>query len=72
MAGMLSRVLEVVVASIFAGTLLPLGLYYIVSATVTGLPPVVGIFFTVVLPILIITGLALEFMPKEIKSKIGL
>lgn len=72
MGSMLTRVLEVTIAALFAGTLLPIGLYYIVSATITGIPPVVTIFFTIVLPILVITGVALDFMPKEIKSKVGL
>lgn len=72
MTGMLSRVLEVVIASLFAGLLLPTALYYIVSATITGIPAPVLLFFSVVLPILIISGLALEFMPQEIKSKMGI
>lgn len=72
MPGMLARVMEVVVSSIFAGILLPTALYYIVSATITGIPAPVLLFFTIVLPILIITGIALEFMPKEIKSKMGI
>jgi hypothetical protein len=52
--------------------LIPVGLQAIASANMTGVNSAVSSIFTVVLPILVILGLALAFMPQELKDKVGL
>lgn len=52
--------------------LIPVGLVAIADANLTGVNAAVASIFTVVLPILVILGLALAFMPPELKSKVGL
>lgn len=60
------------ISLIIAGILMPTGLAAIASATLTGVNASVATIFTVVLPILAILGLALAYMPEELKEKIGL
>lgn len=52
--------------------LIPVGLQAIAEANMTGVNSAVASIFTVVLPILVILGLALAFMPPELKAKVGL
>lgn len=59
-------------AFIVAALLFPMGLQFITDANLTGVNASVATIFTVVLPVLGILGLALAFMPPELKSKIGL
>lgn len=60
------------VALIVTALMVPLGLQQIATANMTGVNTAVASVFTIVLPILVIVGLALSFMPPELKSKIGM
>lgn len=60
------------VAFIAAAYMMPIGLQAIASANLTGVNAAVASIFTVVLPILGVLGLALAFMPEELKTKVGL
>lgn len=59
-------------AFIITALLFPMGLQFIAEANMTGVQAAVATVFTVVLPVLGILGLALAFMPPELKSKVGL
>lgn len=59
-------------AFIVTALLFPMGLQFIADANMTGVQSTVATIFTVVLPVLGILGLALAFMPPELKSKIGI
>ncbi len=60
------------ISFIVAAYMMPIGLQAIVEANMTGVSTAVASIFTVVLPILGILGLALAFMPPELKERIGL
>lgn len=60
------------IAFIAVAYLMPVALQAISEANMTGVNTAVASIFTVVLPILGILGLALAFMPPELKSKVGL
>ena len=60
------------IAFIATAYLMPIGLQAVATANMTGVNSAVASIFTVVLPILGILGLALAFMPTELKSKIGI
>lgn len=60
------------IAFIAVAYLMPVALQAIAEANMTGVNSAVSSIFTVVLPILGILGLALAFMPPELKSKVGL
>lgn len=60
------------IAFIVVAYLMPIGLQAIAEANLTGVASAVASIFTVVMPILGILGLALAFMPPELKSKVGL
>ena len=60
------------IAFIATAYLMPIGLQAVATANLTGVNVAVASIFTVVLPILGILGLALAFMPPELKSKVGL
>jgi len=60
------------IAFIAAAYLMPIGLQAIATANMTGVNAAVASIFTVVLPILGILGLALAFMPPELKEQIGI
>lgn len=60
------------VAMIATAYIIPISLQAIAEANMTGVNNAVASIFTVVLPILGILGLALAFMPPELKSKVGI
>lgn len=60
------------IAMIATAYLIPLSLQAIAEANLTGVNAAVASIFTIVLPILAILGVALAFMPPELKSKVGL
>jgi hypothetical protein len=60
------------IAMIATAYLIPLSLQAIAEANLTGVNAAVSSIFTIVLPILAILGVALAFMPPELKSKVGL
>lgn len=60
------------VAFVAAAYLMPIGLQAIAEANLTGVNAAVASIFTIVLPILGILGLALAFMPPELKDQIGM
>ncbi len=59
-------------ALIVTAVLVPMGLQLIAEANLTGVNATVATVFTVLLPIMVILGLALAYMPPELKSKVGL
>jgi hypothetical protein len=65
-------VIYMCVALFVCAYLLPPALFAIANATVTKWNPAVSTIFQVLLPILAIIGVALLFMPPDVKSKIGL
>lgn len=60
------------ISLIAAAYIIPLGLIAIAEANLTGVNAAVSSIFTIVLPILVILGLALAFMPPELKSKLNM
>jgi hypothetical protein len=60
------------IAMIATAYLIPISLQAIAEANLTGVNAAVASIFTIVLPILAILGVALAFMPPELKSKVGL
>jgi len=70
--GKLAYVIQLGLASIFAAIFIPMGLRYIAEANMTGVDAMVANLFVVALPIGIIAGVVLAFMPDEIKNRVGL
>jgi hypothetical protein len=69
---MLKYVIVLGMALLFTAYTVPMGLVAIAEANLTGVSSIVANVFTIVLPLLAIFGLALGFMPDELKSKIGI
>lgn len=60
------------ISLIAAAYIIPIGLIAISEANLTGVNTAVSSIFTIILPILVILGLALAFMPPELKSKLNI
>jgi len=60
--GRMEDIVEMSVALVVCGVLLPLGLGYVANAT--GLEGAAATLFTTVIPILAIIGVAIEFLPR--------
>jgi hypothetical protein len=60
------------VATLLVGLLVPMGIDAIANTTGTNWNPAVLTAFKVLLPIMIILSIALAFMPREIKARVGL
>jgi len=69
---MLKYVIVLGMALLFTAYTIPMGLQAIAEANLTGVSAIVTNVFTVVLPLLAIFGLAIGFMPPELKSKVGI
>lgn len=69
---MLKYVIILGMALLFTAYTIPMGLTAIADANLTGVNAIVANVFTIVLPLMAIFGLALGFMPPELKSKVGL
>lgn len=72
MVSVMKYVVEVGLALLFAGIFIPMGLQYIATANLTGVNALVAQFFTIVMPIMVVIGVGLKFMPEEIKGKVGI
>ena len=59
------------ISLLVAALLIPISLTSIADANLTGVSAIVSTVFTVLLPVLVILGLALAYMPPEIKGKLG-
>lgn len=62
----------IAVSLIVVATLMPTALVLIAGSTLTGVNAAVATIFTTVLPILAILGIALAYMPEELKDRIGI
>lgn len=69
---MLAYVIELVVAVFAVAYLVPPALLALANANTTGVNAAVVTILQVLLPILIILGLALALMPKELKQRVGI
>jgi hypothetical protein len=69
---MLKYVIVLGMALLFTAYTIPMGLQAIAEANLTGVNAIITNVFTIVLPLLAIFGLALGFMPPELKAKVGL
>lgn len=64
--------MEMGIALVIVAVMIPMGLVMISEANLTGVSSTVATVFTVLFPILAILGLALKFMPQELKSRVGI
>lgn len=65
-----SKIIGIVVSLLFLGLLLPIGLEALLDMTLpSGVDASVETILLVVLPILVVLGLALAFIPKRFLSK---
>lgn len=64
--------IELAMSIIIVGLLVPTGVGLLINATLPGADPTVLLMWQILLPVFIVLGLALAFMPTELKSKIGL
>lgn len=64
--------MEMGIALIIVAVVIPIGLVMIAEANLTGVNASVATIITIVFPILAILGLAIKFMPQELKSRVGI
>lgn len=69
---MIKYTILIAISLIVVAVTMPTALYLIASATLTGVNGAVTTIFTIVLPILAILGIALGYMPEELKDRIGM
>lgn len=69
---MVKYVIELCIAVFAVAYLMPQAFVAIASANLSGVNTAVATIFTVLLPILVVLGLALALMPSELKSKVGI
>jgi type IV secretory pathway TrbL component len=72
MAGLARYAVEMGIALIVVALIIPMGLVMIAEANLTGVNSSVATIITIVFPILAVLGLALKFMPDELKSRVGI
>lgn len=72
MGNILKYVIEVGLAAVFAAIFIPMGLQYIAEANMTGVNAMIANLFTVALPLGIIAGVVIKFMPDEVKERAGI
>ena len=68
----LTYVIMLSIALIVCAYTIPMGLVAIAEANLTGVNAIISTMFTVVLPLLVVLGVALGFMPPELKERVGL